>query len=248
MDFQKSYNRQDFLRFLRNDFFKESFSEHIEETDLAKKINSKFFTKITKLWTALDLDNLIILEIEHKSKSDARIGLTKDIFKLLRQYELEWIIRQHTIVILTNPDLPEQYRLSLLTTTYNDKFEEKLSNPKRFSYLLWVWEKVKTANDFLFEKWTIKDFNDLENRFKVEVVRDNFFNDYLNLYVRLYKSIIEANDFHELLLDNKVDIVSFTKNLLGKIVFLYFIQKKWWFKNKETWILDNLFWVRVQRK
>ena len=122
MDFQKSYNRQDFLRFLRNDFFKESFSEHIEETDLAKKINSKFFTKITKLWTALDLDNLIILEIEHKSKSDARIGLTKDIFKLLRQYELEWIIRQHTIVILTNPDLPEQYRLSLLTTTYNDKF------------------------------------------------------------------------------------------------------------------------------
>ena len=173
MDFQKSYNRQDFLRFLRNDFFKESFSEHIEETDLAKKINSKFFTKITKLWTALDLDNLIILEIEHKSKSDARIGLTKDIFKLLRQYELEWIIRQHTIVILTNPDLPEQYRLSLLTTTYNDKFEEKLSNPKRFSYLLWVWEKVKTANDFLFEKWTIKDFNDLENRFKVEVVRDN---------------------------------------------------------------------------
>lgn len=245
MDFQKSYNRQEFLRFLRNDFLKESFLEHIEETDLVKKINSRFFTKITKLWTALDLDNLIVLEIEHKSKNDARIGLTKDIFKLLRQYELEWIIRQHALVILTNPDLPDQYRLSLLTTTYNEKFEEKLSNPKRFSYLLWVWEKIKTANDFLLEKWNIKDFNDLENRFKVEVVRDNFFNDYLNLYVRLYKSIVEANDFYELLLDNKVDIVSFTKNLLGKIVFLYFIQKKWWFKNKETWIWDNLFFKSI---
>lgn len=245
MDFQKSYNRQDFLRFLRNDFLKEQFLEWVEETDLARKINSRFFSKITKLWTALDLDNLIVLEIEHKSKNDARIGLTKDIFKLLRQYELEWIIRQHALVILTNPDLPDQYRLSLLTTTYNDKFEEKLSNPKRFSYLLWVWEKVKTANDFLFEKWNIKDFNDLENRFKVEVVRENFFNDYLNLYVRLYKSIVEANDFHELLLKNNVDIVSFTKNLLWKIVFLYFIQKKGWFKNKETWIWDNLFFKSI---
>jgi len=245
MDFQKSYNRQDFLRFLRNDFLKEQFSEQIEETDLAKKINSRFFSKITKLWTALDLDNLIVLEIEHKSKNDARIALTKDIFKLLRQYELEWIIRQHALVILTNPDSPDQYRLSLLTTTYNDKFEEKLSNPKRFSYLLWVWEKVKTANDFLFEKWNIKDFNDLENRFKVEVVRENFFNDYLNLYIRLYKSIVEAKDFHELLLKNNVDVVSFTKNLLWKIVFLYFIQKKWWFKNKETWIWDNLFFKNI---
>lgn len=245
MDFQKSYNRQDFLRFLRNDFLKEKFSEQIEETDLAKKINSRFFSKITKLWTALDLDNLIVLEIEHKSKNDARIGLTKDIFKLLRQYELEWIIRQHALVILTNPDSPDLYRLSLLTTTYNDKFEEKLSNPKRFSYLLWVWEKVKTANDFLFEKWNIKDFNDLENRFKVEVVRENFFNDYLNLYIRLYKSIVEAKDFHELLLKNNVDVVSFTKNLLWKIVFLYFIQKKWWFKNKETWIWDNLFFKNI---
>ncbi|MBW7954429.1 Eco57I restriction-modification methylase domain-containing protein [Candidatus Gracilibacteria bacterium] len=245
MDFQKSYNRQDFLRFLRNDFLKEKFSEQIEETDLAKKINSRFFSKITKLGTALDLDNLIVLEIEHKSKNDARIGLTKDIFKLLRQYELEGIIRQHALVILTNPDSPDLYRLSLLTTTYNDKFEEKLSNPKRFSYLLGVGEKVKTANDFLFEKGNIKDFNDLENRFKVEVVRENFFNDYLNLYIRLYKSIVEAKDFHELLLKNNVDVVSFTKNLLGKIVFLYFIQKKGWFKNKETGIGDNLFFKNI---
>ncbi|MGE4443479.1 MAG: Eco57I restriction-modification methylase domain-containing protein [Candidatus Altimarinota bacterium] len=245
MDFQKSYNRQDFLIFLKRYFFKEQFSEQIEETDLARKINSRFFSKITKLGTALDLDNLIVLEIEHKSKNDARIGLTKDIFKLLRQYELEGIIRQHALVILTNPDLPDQYRLSLLTTTYNDKFEEKLSNPKRFSYLLGVGEKVKTANDFLLGKGNIKDFNDLENRFKVEVVRDNFFNDYLNLYVRLYKSIVEAKDFYELLNNNKVNIVSFTKNLLGKIVFLYFIQKKGWFKNKETGIGDNLFFKNI---
>lgn len=254
MDFQKSYNRQDFLRFLRNDFLKEKFSEQIEETDLAKKINSRFFSKITKLWTALDLDNLIVLEIEHKSKNDARIGLTKDIFKLLRQYELEWIIRQHALVILTNPDLPDQYRLSLLTTTYNDKFEEKLSNPKRYSFLLWVWEKIKTAKESLIDfkflkiekkKDKLENIEDLVVCFNVESVRNAFFNDYLNLYVRLYKSIIEANDFHELLLKNNVDIVSFTKNLLWKIVFLYFIQKKWWFKNKETWIWDNLFFKNI---
>jgi hypothetical protein len=44
--------------------------------------------------------------------------------------------------------------------------------------------------------------------------------------VRLYKAIQEDTGFVELLQAQNKDIVSFTKNLLGKIIFLYFIQKK----------------------
>ncbi len=235
MNFQNKYNREDFLRFLRNDFLWDKFEEKIEQANIIKEFKSMFFTKITKLWVVEEFDNLIILEIEHKSKNDARITLTKDIFKLLRQFELEWLLRQHALIILTNPDT-EQYRFSLLTTTYNEDFEEKLSNPKRYSYLLWPWEKVKTPRDYLEKKWKVESFENLIDRFNVEVVRKKFFNDYLTLYIKLYKAVLDDTDFISLLKSWQVEIVSFTKNLLWKIVFLYFIQKKGWLWVSRDWV------------
>ena len=242
MDFQSRYDRNEFLKFLRNDFLWEKFEEHVEKTDIIKEFNSNFFKDITKLWVVEEFDNLIVLEIEHKSKNDARISLTKDIFKLLRQFELEWLVRQNALVILKNSDT-EQYRFSLLTTTYNEDFEEKLSNPKRYSFLLGKWEKIRTPEKSLKNK--VIDFEDLVERFNVEVVRNEFFNNYLNLFVRLYISIKEDNDFYNLLSENNIDIVSFTKNLLWKIVFLYFIQKKGWFINKKTLLWDNSFFKNI---
>ena len=140
MDFAKKYDRWEFLRFLRNDFLWEKFEEKVEKTSILDDFKSKFFTSITKLWEVEDFEDLIVLEIEHRSKNDARISITKDIFKLLRQYEIEWQVRRNTLVILKNPET-SWYRLSLLTTTYNEDFEEKLSNPKRFSFLLGPGEK-----------------------------------------------------------------------------------------------------------
>lgn len=234
MDFQSRYDRNEFLKFLRNDFLWEKFEEHVEQTSITKEFKSSFFTSITKLWVVEEFDNLIVLEIEHKSKNDARISLTKDIFKLLRQFELEWLLRQNALVILKNSDT-EQYRFSLLTTTYNEDFEEKLSNPKRYSFLLGKWEKTKTPTEYLISKWKVDSLEVLIKRFDVEVVRKEFFNDYLNLYIRLYKAIIDDKDFVLLLKTQKVEIVSFTKNLLWKIVFLYFIQKKGWLWVKSDW-------------
>ncbi len=238
MDFQSSYNRNEFLKFLRNDFLWEKFEEHVEQTSIIKEFKSSFFTSITKLWVVEEFDNLIVLEIEHKSKNDARISLTKDIFKLLREFELEWLVRQNALVILKNPDT-QQYRFSLLTTTYNEDFEEKLSNPKRYSFLLGKWEKTKTPTEYLINKWKVDSFETLISRFDVEVVRKEFFNDYLTLYIRLYKAIIDDKEFVSLLKTQKIELVSFTKNLLWKIVFLYFIQKKWW-----LWVeVDKQYWV-----
>jgi len=244
MDFQSSYNRNEFLKFLRNNLLWEKFEEHVEQTSITKEFKSSFFTSITKLWVVEEFENLIVLEIEHKSKNDARISLTKDIFKLLRQFELEWLVRQNALVILKNPDT-EQYRFSLLTTTYNEDFEEKLSNPKRYSFLLGKWEKTKTPRDYLEKKGKVETLEKLIERFNVETVRNVFFNEYLNLYIRLYKWIVNDLEFLELLKSENVNIVSFTKNLLGKIIFLYFVQKKGWFKNKKDWKWDFSFMKNI---
>lgn len=232
-NFNNKYDRNDFLRFLRNDFLKDFFDEKIEQTS----INNKIFNKITKLWVCEKLNNLIVLEIEHNSKNDARITITKELFKLLKQYDLNGETYKNALVIFINKE-SSQYRFSLLTTTYNEDYEEKLSNPKRFSFLLWPNEKVKTVKEFLEKKWSIEDFDDLVKRFDVEVVRKEFFNNYLDLYIRLYREIIKDEEFAKNLKTQSIDLVSFTKTLLWKIIFLYFIQKKGWLwveKNGEYW-------------
>ncbi len=65
-------------------------------------------------------------------------------------------------------------------------------------------------------------------RFDVEVVRKEFFKLYINLFLELY-STIKGNPTFQVLIDHKkIEPVSFAKNLMGKMIFLYFIQKKGW--------------------
>ena len=218
MYFDKPYKRQEFLNLLQTKMFP-TFTRNEQHLDFWK--TTAYFVKdgIYQLWT-VDLDQKIyVLEVEQKSSNDPRITLTKDAFKIL---EYHWI--DHAIIIFHCKDT-SSYRLSLLTVSY-ENWEKTTSSYKRFSYILWPNEKVKTPERELLHP--IKDYEDLRNRFKVEVVRDQFFDEYLELFVRLYKAIQNDKPFVELIEAQNVDVVSFTKNLLWKIIFLYFIQQKWW--------------------
>ena len=169
-----------------------------------------------------------MLEIALKKKSDARITLTKELFMLLKRYEFSSEIRRNALVILLDPDR-QHYRFSLLTSSFDENYKERFSDPKRFSFLLGRDEKVKTARDSLIKKGIVKDFEDLLNvRFNVEVVRKDFFNKYITLFVKLYVEITKDLDFSAMLTGQGIDLVTFAKNLMGKIVFLYFLQKKGW--------------------
>jgi hypothetical protein len=207
----------------------DKFHETFEQLTPVRK--TAFFADngIYKIWELQWLEkDFSILEIKQKSKKDPRVTLTKDTFKLMQDYG----IRNALIVFFVDWESPR--RFSLLTTNFTEDFKKELSSPKRFSYILWPWEKTRTPEMYLTKQ--ISDYDDLISRFDVEVVRKDFFEKYLELYVRLYKEIKKEKEFTDLLLSQKVDIVSFAKNLLGKIVFLYFIQQKgWlWLGKKET--------------
>ena len=218
MHFNIAYNRTIFLNLLQSKIFP-GFERKEERLGFWNKTAYFVENWIWKLWT-INLDKEIaILEIEQKSSNDPRITLTKDAFKILEYHGID-----HAIIIFHCKDTTS-YRLSLLTVSY-ENWEKKTSSYKRFSYILWPNEKVKTPERELLHP--IKDYEDLKNRFKVEVVRDQFFDEYLELFVRLYKAVQNDKPFVELLETQNVDVVSFTKNLLWKIIFLYFIQKKWW--------------------
>ena len=77
MEFNKAYNRQEFVSFLRNNFLPEDFVPLVEDVPLATA--TKYTTTATKLGTCDSLD-LVVYEVRHTSRHDARVALSKQAF------------------------------------------------------------------------------------------------------------------------------------------------------------------------
>ncbi len=233
MIFDKKYNkenRKEFLNFLRVKLFEDKLEEYNQAIPLQIDKKTVYFEKndCYELGKVKFDKAITIFEIKQRSKNDPRITLTKDAFKIMDDLGV------NNALIVFYSDDSNSWRLSLLTMN-KSWWEVEISNPKRYSFLLWEWEKTKTPKDFLEKKWLVDSFEELVKRFDVEVVRKEFFNHYLTLYIRLYEKVLEDEKFVKLLKLEKVDLVSFTKNLLWKIVFLYFIQKKGWLWVSRNW-------------
>lgn len=189
--------------------------------DTVKQPYQKYITSGHILGSVKSL-NLSILEFQQTSENDPRVSLAKEAFRIMADHRI-----RRGLVVFWNPGT-QNWRLSLMTISL--EIDEKnnvvrnYSNAKRYSFLLGKGEPIKTPRIQLTER--TKDFEDLQKRFSVEVVRKQFFDDYIDLFIRLYRAISEDNHFTSLLKEQGTDRVKFTKNLLGKIVFVYFIQKK----------------------
>ncbi|MBK8392084.1 MAG: hypothetical protein IPL23_23705 [Saprospiraceae bacterium] len=112
------------------------------------------------------------------------------------------------------------------------KTKKEFTPAKRYSFLVGKYEKAHTAKNQLLpllqniaNNPTIEE---LEAAFSIEKVTDEFFNQYKDLYIKLYEHF--ENDSHVKAAIDKAEIdnTRFTKKLLGQIVFLYFLQKKGW--------------------
>lgn len=213
---------QDFdcTSFLR-DFLPEDLI--LSKEDLVKQPYQKYITHGGILGTVKSL-NLSIIEFKQSSENDPRVSLAKEAFRIMADHRI-----RRWLVIFWNPR-SKNWRLSLMTINLDidekNKIVRNYSNAKRFSFLLWEGEAMKTPRIQLSKR--VDDFEDLQKRFSVEVVRKEFFDDYIDLFIRLYIDISNDEWLVKVLADQNTDRVKFTKNLLGKIIFVYFVQKKWW--------------------
>ena len=116
MDFSKAYNREEFVNFLGNSFLPEDFISNIVPVKL--KTQMTYTTEAVKLGSSASLD-LVVYEVKHNSKHDARVSLSKEAFRLLfNEFE------RRALVIFVPQDSDENYRLSLIEITlesYDDK-------------------------------------------------------------------------------------------------------------------------------
>ena len=172
---------------------------------------------------------LLIKLCDNKQVANARTLQRNYIAHLLDCYSLNAAI----VAIYSNTD--EAWRLSFVKQELNfsdGKFKLEFTPAKRYSYLLGENEPNHTAKIQLLEllennnkQYTV---DEIEEKFSVEKVTDNFFENYKYNYKKL-KEILDNNE--DFLVEAKkcgFKSEEFAKKIMGQIVFIYFLQKKGW--------------------
>ena len=238
INFSEKYDRKKFELFLKqflpDDLFENNKELHVDE-------DNEYFKKAILLGSVKSLEGLMVIEVERKRSEKSRITITKELFKFLNAYGYS------KALVVTFSEKESHYRLSLITSDLNwvgTKVDKEFSNPKRLSFLLGLGSKVHTATKHLIEQGKVKDFNDLYSRFNIEIINDEFYQHYKNLFSNLTKKLDNDKEFSTFAKKINLEINYFAKKLLGQIVFCYFLQKKGWLgvdKNKSFGTGDSSF-------
>ena len=229
INFSEKYDRKNFQHFLE-EFLPKDLFEKNEELQVDE--NNEYFKKAILLGSVKSLEDLVIIEVERKRSEKSRITITKELFKFLSTYGYS------KALIVTFSEKESHYRFSLITSDLNwvgTKVNKEFSNPKRLSFLLGEESKIHTATKYLVKQGKVKNFEDLYSRFNIEIINNDFFDHYKNLYLNLKNRLDKDKEFSLFAKKFNLKTGNFAKKLLGQIVFCYFLQKKGWLgvdKNK----------------
>ncbi|MBU4227167.1 hypothetical protein KJ987_02845 [bacterium] len=207
----------------------EDFGEYDEKIGI--DFQPKFIQKIVKIGEVRSLE-MNLYEVNHRSENDPRISLSRDSFRLLAHYG----IKRALILFISENSF--NYRLSLVTIDL--KWEEgkrvkrEYSNPHRYSFFLGPETKTHTPETYLIKKGRVKDFDDLKERFSLEIVNKDFYTRIAILFTKLAggERTIGRTQFNEkgsLYLPSTTDDKikkEFSVRLIGRLVFCWFLKKK----------------------
>jgi hypothetical protein len=166
----------------------------------------------------------------------------------------------HGALVFFHSPSQEKYRLTFIAkwsdiNSETGELQKGETQKKRYTYLLGEGESGATAAKRFLElanKKSVITINHVINAFSVEPIKKEFFKKYKEHYERFWRFIDEKPQYQILLIDNEKDnedakrkpIRDFSKKLLGRIVFLHFLQKKGWMgcpvlptpqENDEVW-------------
>jgi hypothetical protein len=207
----------------------EDFGEYDEKIGI--DFQPKSIQKIVKIGEVRSLE-MNLYEVNHRSENDPRISLSRDSFRLLAHYG----VKRALILFISQNSL--NYRLSLVTIDL--KWEEgkrvkrEYSNPRRYSFFLGPETKTHTPETYLIKKGRVKDFDDLKERFSLEIVNKDFYTQIAILFTKLAggERTIGRTQFDEkgsLYLPSTTDDKikkEFSVRLIGRLVFCWFLKKK----------------------
>ena len=244
--FEKKYNRSQWYEVLKGNFNVTTLFE--KPVDITHRVKSNpYSAKAWELGNFATLDGHIIgmYEVEVNEKSDITRN-RKGLRNLLSQIYSNDVEAALLVFIQGN-----KWRFSYVSeiTVRNKetgKREKKATDPKRYTYLLGEGERAKTAADrFARTKKTEDLFGGgvtliaLEEAFNVEKMSKAFFNEYRKQYGQ-FTAHITGEDENSKKIKNASPFLKstfngdqkaardFVKKMMGRIVFLYFLEKKGW--------------------
>lgn len=185
-----------------------------------------------------------------------RVELNNEISRYIDQEQIHGVLS-----VFEQGTDDYRFTFSARSTEFDEEehdFVVKKTDTKRYTYVLGKNESCKTPAERFFnlsENKAEVDINAIQNAFSVEQLSKEFFNNYKKQFEKFwtyiasdeqYKNIFYADDQDQ----KELKIRNFTKKLLGRIVFLHFLQKKGWLgcpAEKDTWedgdkkFVQNLF-------
>ena len=223
LELENEYNRSRFINYL-NDTLLQDFS--LDERDIELDANS-IFTSMKHLDTSDSCEISVFEAVCLEKDSGKRIAITQNAFRVLRQHGVS-----NALVAFTHGK--EQWRFSLLTSKleYTDgKLVSKQSNPHRYSYLLGKGTKTHTPFKYLIERGRVTSLDELMQRFSVEVVNKQFYDEIAKHFTELV-----GGERNEQRYDGLLNIYSVVKpsakyqefavRLIGRIMFCWFLKEK----------------------
>lgn len=239
MEFNKAYSRQEFVRFLQNSFLPEDFVPSEEEVWFRTKMT--YSTEAVKLGTCQSLE-LVVYEVKHRSRHDARVSLSKEAFRMLADE-----MKDRALVVFVPEDSNENYRFSLIEITLDAaddsaRVTKRYSNPRRYSYFLGEGIAYYTPNKYLNEKGRVASKEDLLSRFSVEVLTKEFYQELSDWYAWAIKIIRFPNN-----IDDKDDDAKFNNEgairLITRLIFVWFLKQRHLIPEEffdESYLKENL--------
>ena len=222
MEFNRAYSRDEFLSFLRVNFLPEDFRQEISRVE--NPVQFQYTQQVTCLGECESL-GLVVYEVRHSSKHDARVGLTKEAFRLLADEFCE-----RALVFFVPEDDNNNYRFSLIEITLDQsetssRVSRRYSNPHRYSYYLGKGIAYYTPNKYLNEYGRVISVEDLRNRFSVEVLTKAFYQELSDWYAWAIMIVRFPNDLKTLEDNQKYNSEAMIR-LITRLIFVWFLKQR----------------------
>jgi len=232
LNFTNTYSQQKYTDWFRTYFLPNDFESLSEE--ITTDFKTHYINKIRLLGQCESLD-LSVYEITHRSEHDPRVSLSKETFRLMAN-----LLVKNALVLFVSEN-SQNYRLSLTTLEFkvdNGKITKQFSNPRRYSFFLGPDCKAYTPSQCLIKKGRVKNFEDLTERFSVEVVNKKFYNEIAVLFTELVGGERKVGSkkvnmpgimkLPNLPCDeqNHQKYQEFAVRIIGRLLFCWFLKKK----------------------
>jgi len=244
---------------LSNPFSQKEFTDFIKDflpdfvlNSRKVEVGSSGFMEVLRLGESSSLMTSVLI-VRSSKNINSRISLTNNSFKILKTHQI-----YRALIVYVNED-ETIWRLSLLTAlpTFDPtgKIIMSYSNPRRHSYVLGSDVGIATARKYLSNLGPVTDFDNLQFRFSVEAVNKDF---YKEIAGHFYELIGKYGDNGKVIKNPALhlpgkktrieDLQNYSVRLLGRIIFVWFLNQKTSALGKSLLPIDLLTGTTAKQK